>query len=127
MHRFAQRCDQIRPDLIVSLYGERSFVAGHLVLKGMGIATAFVVERTFDAWVRRRWWKETAKAFLFRSADVALVHRHRRPPGVNTMNLPMPSCTQFDTDSRRTGRTWSDCQSTRIGTPAAQPMASGAD
>jgi FkbM family methyltransferase len=49
-------------------------VAGHLVMKGLGIATAFVVERTFDAWVRRRWWKETAKAFLFRSADAAQAH-----------------------------------------------------
>jgi FkbM family methyltransferase len=81
MHRFIKRCDEIRPDLVVSLYGERPFVAGHLVMKGMGVATAFVVERTFDAWVRRTWWKETAKAFLFRSADAAQVHTAPPYPG----------------------------------------------
>ncbi len=109
MHRFAQRCDQIRPDLIVSLYGERSFVAGHLVLKGMGIATAFVVERTFDAWVRRRWWKETAKAFLFRSADVALVHT-APPPAGGQHNEPSDAFLYavrygFPPDRAYTGRT----------------------
>jgi FkbM family methyltransferase len=74
LHRFARRCDEVRPDLVVSLYGERPFVAGHLVMKGLGIATALVVERTFDTWVRRAWWKEAAKAVLFRSAAAAQVH-----------------------------------------------------
>jgi FkbM family methyltransferase len=81
LHRFVQRCDDTRPDLVVSLYGERPFVAGQLVLQGLGIATALVVERTFDTWVRRRWWKEAAKAFLFRSAAAAQVHAPPLPTG----------------------------------------------
>ena len=71
--RFVRRCDEVRPDLVLSLYGERSFVIGHSILKGLGIRTAFVVLPTFDAWVRRAWWKEMAKAVLFRSADAAKV------------------------------------------------------
>lgn len=74
LSRFVRRCDAVRPDLVVSLYGERAFVVGHLVLKALGYRTAFVVERTFDTWVRRRWWKEALKAVLFRSADAAQVH-----------------------------------------------------
>jgi FkbM family methyltransferase len=72
-HRFAQRCDRVRPDLTLSLYGERSFAAGHLILKGLGIRTALLVLPTYDAWVRRTWWKERAKDVLFRSADAAKV------------------------------------------------------
>jgi FkbM family methyltransferase len=72
-HAFARRCDAARPDLILSLYGERSFVAGHLVLKGLGLKTALLVLPTYDAWVRRRWWKEIGKHALFRSADAAKV------------------------------------------------------
>ena len=93
MHQFVQRCDQIRPDLVVSLYGERPFVIGHFVMKGMGISTAFVVERTFDAWVRRTWWKETAKAFLFRSADVAQVHT--APPGAGGQDFAPSDAWQY--------------------------------
>ena len=81
LHRFVQRCDAVRPDLVVSLYGERPFVAGHLVMKGLGIATALVVERTFDTWVRRAWWKEAAKGLLFRSAAAAQVHSTPLPAG----------------------------------------------
>ena len=72
--RFAHRCRAARPDLIVSPYGERPYVAGHAIIKALGIRTAFFVQRTFDAWIRRAWWKELAKAILFRSADFAYVH-----------------------------------------------------
>ena len=71
--QFARRCDEARPDLILALYGERPFVAGHLVLKGLGLKTALVVLPTYDAWVRRAWWKEIGKHALFRSADAAKV------------------------------------------------------
>ncbi|OFW16260.1 MAG: hypothetical protein A3H29_15835 [Acidobacteria bacterium RIFCSPLOWO2_02_FULL_67_21] len=72
--RFIQRCDALRPDLILSLYGERPFVVGHLIFRALGIRNAFFVERTFDAVIRRRWWKELAKYVLFRSADAAQAH-----------------------------------------------------
>ena len=72
--RFAHRCRAARPDLILSPYGDRLFVAGHLLIKALGIRTALFVQWTFDAWVRRAWWKELTKAVLFRSADFAHVH-----------------------------------------------------
>lgn len=73
VHRFVRRCDEARPDLVLSLYGERPFVVGHAVLKALGIRTAALVLPTFDAWIRRTWWKELAKGIIFRSADAAKV------------------------------------------------------
>lgn len=70
-HRFVQRCEAMRPDLLLSPYGERPFVVGHAILKALDIRTSLFVQRTFDAWVQRAWWKEIAKAILFRSADAA--------------------------------------------------------
>lgn len=72
--RFVHRCTAAKPELIIAPYGDRSFVAGHLLIKALGIRTALFVQQTFDAWVRRAWWKERAKAVLFRSADFAHVH-----------------------------------------------------
>lgn len=72
--RFLRRCRRVRPELIVSPYGHRPFVAGHLLCSALGIPTVFLVQRTFDAWVRRTWWKGAAKAALFRSAHGAYVH-----------------------------------------------------
>lgn len=69
--RFAQRCRDARPDLIVSLYGERPFVVGHAIVKALGIRTALEVHRPIEPWRRRAWWAEAAKALLFRSADAA--------------------------------------------------------
>jgi glycosyltransferase involved in cell wall biosynthesis len=77
-HRFVSRCRAELPQLIVSPYGERAFVAGHALAKALGSRTAFVVQASFDAWVRRSWPKETAKAVLFRSVDAA----HAGPGGV---------------------------------------------
>jgi FkbM family methyltransferase len=73
VHRFVRRCDEARPDLVLSLYGERPFVIGHAVLKALDIRTAVLVLPTFDAWIRRAWWKELAKGIIFRSADAAKV------------------------------------------------------
>jgi FkbM family methyltransferase len=71
--KFILRCDAARPDLVLSLYGERPFAAGHIILKGLDIRTALLVLPTYDAWVRRTWWKQLAKHALFRSADAAKV------------------------------------------------------
>jgi glycosyltransferase involved in cell wall biosynthesis len=68
---FVHRCRTVRPDLIVSPYGERPFVIGHAIIKALGIRAALAVEASFDAWVQRSWWKEIAKSMLFRSADAA--------------------------------------------------------
>lgn len=73
LNRFVRRCDEARPDLVLSLYGERPFVIGHAVLKALDIRTAVLVLPTFDAWIRRTWWKELAKGIIFRSADAAKV------------------------------------------------------
>src|SRR5688572_7007828 len=72
-HQFRRRCDDVRPDLAISLYGERPFVAGHAILKARGIRTAFRILPTFDSWIRRTRTKETLKHLLFRSADAAKV------------------------------------------------------
>jgi glycosyltransferase involved in cell wall biosynthesis len=58
-----------RPDLLVSLYAEPSFVLGGLVAHARRIKTAYWVEVTFDAWVPRKWWKEALKRFLFHRLD----------------------------------------------------------
>jgi glycosyltransferase involved in cell wall biosynthesis len=71
--RFERRCQRDRPDLLISPYGERAFVAGHAIAKSLGIRTILLVQPTFDAWVTRRWWKEGAKLLLFHSADGAQV------------------------------------------------------
>jgi glycosyltransferase involved in cell wall biosynthesis len=73
VHEFSRRCESVRPDLILALYGERTFAAGHLVFKGLGLKTALLVLPTYDVWVRRAWWKELGKRMLFRSADAAKV------------------------------------------------------
>ena len=71
--QFVRRCDDVRPDLILALYGERPFAVGHPLIKALGIRTALLVLPTYDTWVRRAWWKEQAKNVLFRSADAAKV------------------------------------------------------
>jgi glycosyltransferase involved in cell wall biosynthesis len=58
-----------RPDLLVSLYAEPSFVLGWLLARLRGIPTAFWVEVTFDSWVRRAAWKEMVKRFIFKRVD----------------------------------------------------------
>jgi glycosyltransferase involved in cell wall biosynthesis len=73
LRRFAHQCAALKPDVVVSPYGDRTYAAGYLAAKGLGIKTALVVQRTFDAWVCRAWWKEAAKMVLFRSADAAQV------------------------------------------------------
>jgi glycosyltransferase involved in cell wall biosynthesis len=57
------------PDLLVSLYAGLGYVAGSTVARLRGARTAFWVEVTYDAWVRRRRWKEALKSRILPSAD----------------------------------------------------------
>jgi glycosyltransferase involved in cell wall biosynthesis len=60
------------PDLLVSLYAGPSFLLGWALAKQRSIRTAFWAEVTYDAWVRRRRWKEAIKSFVFPRVDAVL-------------------------------------------------------
>jgi glycosyltransferase involved in cell wall biosynthesis len=60
------------PDLVVSLYAGPSFLLGWLIARTRGVRVGFWVEATFDAWVRRRWWKDFLKRVVFRRASVII-------------------------------------------------------
>jgi glycosyltransferase involved in cell wall biosynthesis len=57
------------PDILVSLYAASSFMLGWAIARARGARTAFWVEVTFDAWVTRRRWKESAKSLVLPRAD----------------------------------------------------------
>jgi glycosyltransferase involved in cell wall biosynthesis len=57
------------PDLLVSLYAGVGYVAGSALAQLRGARTAFWVEVTYDAWVRRRRWKEVVKSHILSGAD----------------------------------------------------------
>jgi glycosyltransferase involved in cell wall biosynthesis len=61
-----------RPDLLVTLYASPSFLLGRLLALAGGVRVAFWVEVTFDAWVRRRRWKEAVKHAVFPGVDGVL-------------------------------------------------------
>ena len=54
-----------RPDVLVSLYAEPSFLVGWAVAKLRGSKTAFWCQVTYDRWVTRRPWKESLKRLVF--------------------------------------------------------------
>ncbi len=54
-----------RPDVLVSLYAEPSFLAGWVFAKLRRVKTGFWVEVTFDRWVKRAPIKEAVKRWLF--------------------------------------------------------------
>lgn len=58
-----------RPDLLVSLYATPSFLLGLSIAWLRQWRTALWVEVTFDAWVRRRPWKDLVKRAVFRRVD----------------------------------------------------------
>jgi len=58
-----------RPDLLVSLYAQPSFVIGWLLAKAKNVRTAFWVEVTHDRLVVRRRWKECLKSIMFSKVD----------------------------------------------------------
>ena len=57
------------PDVLVSLYAGADFVAGSTLARHRGARTAFWVEVTYDAWVKRRRWKEAVKSRILPRAD----------------------------------------------------------
>ncbi len=57
------------PDVLVSLYAGADFVAGSSLARRRGARIAFWVEVTYDAWVKRRRWKEAVKSRILPRAD----------------------------------------------------------
>lgn len=57
-----------RPDVLVSLYAEPSFLAGWAIARLRGIKTALWCEVTWDKLVQRRTWKEWLKRAVLPSA-----------------------------------------------------------
>jgi glycosyltransferase involved in cell wall biosynthesis len=57
------------PDVLVSLYAGADFLAGSTLARRRGARIAFWVEVTYDAWVKRRRWKEAVKARVLPRAD----------------------------------------------------------
>jgi glycosyltransferase involved in cell wall biosynthesis len=58
-----------RPDLLVSLYAEPTFVAGWWAARTAGIRVAFRYLPTFESWVTRSWPKERVKHAVFTRTD----------------------------------------------------------
>jgi glycosyltransferase involved in cell wall biosynthesis len=58
-----------RPDLLVSLYAEPTFVAGWCAARASGMRVALRYLPTFDTWVRRTRLKERVKRGLFTRTD----------------------------------------------------------
>jgi glycosyltransferase involved in cell wall biosynthesis len=61
-----------RPDLVISLYNQPSFIIGWTLARMLRIPIAFWCEITFDSWVPRRRWKENLKHFMFRRVEATL-------------------------------------------------------
>lgn len=61
-----------RPDILVSLYAEPSFLAGWVLARLRRVRTAFWCQVTMDRWVKRRWWKNAVKRAIFRRVDATL-------------------------------------------------------
>jgi glycosyltransferase involved in cell wall biosynthesis len=57
------------PDVLVSLYAGADFLAGSTLARHRGARIAFWVEVTYDAWVKRRRWKEAVKSRILPRAD----------------------------------------------------------
>ena len=63
---------EVAPDVLVSLYAGPTFLLGCAVARRRGARTAFWVEVTFDAWVKRRKKYEALKSWFFPRADAIL-------------------------------------------------------
>jgi len=79
-----------RPDLLVSLYSNPSFLAGWELARLANVRTAFRVLPTFDEWVPRHPIKERLKRFAFSRVDAvkvpgpagaSMAARYGVPPG----------------------------------------------
>jgi len=60
---------RLQPDLLITLYGNLSFVAGALLAKQRGIKVALRAMRMFDTWRPVRRHRELAKRWLFPRVD----------------------------------------------------------
>lgn len=60
-------------DVLVCLHSNALFALGSLMAKLRGVKVVYRILPTFDTWVKRTWYKEWAKHFLFRVADGAIV------------------------------------------------------
>jgi len=60
------------PDVFVTLHSRIDFLLGFALARRKGARTAFWVLTTYDAWVRRRRWKERAKSIIFQRVDAVL-------------------------------------------------------
>jgi glycosyltransferase involved in cell wall biosynthesis len=60
------------PDVLVCLHAEPAFVLGWALARRRGVRTVLWVEPTYDAWVRRRAWKEWLKRRIFPSVDAVI-------------------------------------------------------
>jgi glycosyltransferase involved in cell wall biosynthesis len=58
-----------RPDVLISLYAEPSYIVGWGLAKLRGVKTGFRVLMTYDRWVPRHPVKDLVKRFLFRHVD----------------------------------------------------------
>lgn len=63
---------RVKPQFMVSLYAEPSYLFGWLLAKLRGVFTAFWVEVTFDRVITRRWWKERLKRLIFPRVDAVI-------------------------------------------------------
>lgn len=61
-----------RPDVLVSLYAEPSFLVGWALAKLRGTKTAFWCQVTMDRWVQRSAWKNAVKRAVFPRVDATL-------------------------------------------------------
>jgi glycosyltransferase involved in cell wall biosynthesis len=57
------------PEVIVSLYENVSYLLGFGIARLRGVRTVFFAEKTFDAWVTRKKWKEALKRSIFSRVD----------------------------------------------------------
>jgi glycosyltransferase involved in cell wall biosynthesis len=62
-----------RPDLVVSLYAEPTFLLGWQMARMAAIRTAFRFLPTYDSWVHRTWLKEAVKRWVFPRVDAVKV------------------------------------------------------
>lgn len=65
-----------RPDVLVSLYAEPSFLAGWAIAKLRAVKTGFWVEVTFDRWTPRKRLNESLKRWLFPRLDAVVTVGH---------------------------------------------------
>ena len=90
------------PDVLVSLYAGADFLIGSTLARRRGARVAFWVEVTYDAWVKRRRWKEAVKARILPAADGILTagddgHAFARRYGVSDERIHhVPHVVDFE-------------------------------